>query len=203
MTEHVQRHVFEPFFTTKEPGKGTGLGLSTVYGIVQQSRGFIFVDSEIGRGTTFTIYLPLTIARREEPAARQQPSSRASGRETVLLVEDERMVRDLAKQVLIRHGYHVLTAENGQHALEVSREFQGNIDLLVTDIVMAGMSGPDLATRLESARRVTSVLYISGYAGDAVLETGESGVAFLQKPFTPAALTQKVREVLDQSAKSR
>jgi PAS domain S-box-containing protein len=203
MSEHVQRHVFEPFFTTKEPGKGTGLGLSTVYGIVKQSRGFIFVDSEIGRGTAFTVYLPLTTADREERLNRPQPTGPASGRETVLLVEDERMVRDLAKQVLIRHGYQVLTAENGQHALEVSREFHGNIDLLVTDIVMAGMSGPDLARRLESTNRVTSVLYMSGYAGDAVLGTGESGVAFLQKPFTPAALTQKVREVLDQSARMR
>jgi CheY-like chemotaxis protein len=128
----------------------------------------------------------------------------APGRETVLLVEDERMVRDLAKQVLSRQGYHVLTAQNGNDALEVCRDFAGTIELLVTDIVMAGMSGPDLARRLESASRVGCVLYISGYAGDAVLErSGERGVAFLQKPFTPTALARKVREVLDHRADSR
>jgi PAS domain S-box-containing protein len=203
MSSDVQRHVFEPFFTTKDPGKGTGLGLSTVYGIVKQSRGFVFVDSELGRGTSFTIYLPLAEGHATEPAA-QSVSTVAPGRETVLLVEDERMVRDLAKQVLSRQGYHVLTAQNGNDALEVCRDFAGTIELLVTDIVMAGMSGPDLARRLESASRVGCVLYISGYAGDAVLErSGERGVAFLQKPFTPTALARKVREVLDHRADSR
>jgi PAS domain S-box-containing protein len=197
----VQPHIFEPFFTTKPPGKGTGLGLSTVFGIVKQSGGYIFVDSRDRNGTTFTTYLPevpteVALEAGEEAAPAQ---TAATGRETVLLVEDEAAVRDLTEQVLRRQGYRVLAAATGTEALQISREFSGPIELLITDIVMAGMSGPEVAAKLENSRPQTAVLYMSGYAGDSVLGAGnEKGIAFLQKPFTPIALAQRVREVLDE-----
>jgi two-component system, cell cycle sensor histidine kinase and response regulator CckA len=199
MSSEVQRRIFEPFYTTKPPGKGTGLGLSTVYGIVKQSGGSISVDSAPHRGTTFTVHLPAaTTERAQEPAAEPQPSA-PPGRETVLLVEDEPRVRSLTEEILTRQGYRVFSAANGAEALRVCREHPGAIDLLVTDIVMAGMSGPELAAKIESTRPHTAVLYISGYAGDSVLGTSsEEGVAFLQKPFTPAALARKVRDLLDE-----
>jgi two-component system, cell cycle sensor histidine kinase and response regulator CckA len=198
MTADVQSHIFEPFFTTKPPGKGTGLGLSTVYGIVKQSGGSISVDSEPQRGTTFTVHLPAATQASMPEAAMEAPQTAPPGRETILLVEDEPRVRSLTEEILSRQGYRVFSAANGVEALQLCRDYPGTIDLLVTDIVMAGMSGPELAAKMETTRPRTSVLYISGYAGDSVLGTSsEEGVAFLQKPFTPAALARKVRDVLD------
>ena len=203
MPPDIQRRIFEPFFTTKEPGKGTGLGLSTVYGIVKQSRGHIFVDSKVGHGTTFSIYLPRAAAQSIE-APFQKTEEAPTGTETVLLVEDERAVRELTRSILARQKYRVLTAASGAEALDLCRDFPGPIHLLITDIVMAGMSGPDLAARIEAARPRTRVLYMSGYPGEAVPVRGlaEEGVAFLQKPFTAGVLARKVREVLDQVSQS-
>jgi two-component system, cell cycle sensor histidine kinase and response regulator CckA len=194
----IRQRIFEPFFTTKEQGKGTGLGLSTVYGIVKQSGGSIAVESQPGCGTTFSIYLPAAIARAADqstPATSDAPG----GSETILLVEDDAMVRDLVRQVLARLGYRVIVAEGGMAALALCRNADTPIDLLITDVVMAGMSGPDLCSRIELIVPGIGVLYISGYTGEAIHRHGlaEAGVAFLQKPFTPQALAEKTREVLD------
>jgi len=197
MTADVQERIFEPFFTTKEVGKGTGLGLSTVYGIVKQSSGHIEVSSEPGKGTTFRVHLPRGAGKPWE-AAPERPSP-ARGAETVLLVEDERMVRDLASRVLRGHGYRVLLASNATEALQVAREHAGEIDLLLTDVVMPGLPGPELAARLETVRPGLRVLYMSGYADDSVARLGaEEGISFLPKPFSGQALAARVREVLDQ-----
>ncbi len=202
MDEETQSHLFEPFFTTKDVGKGTGLGLATVYGIVKQSGGHIEVESEVGTGTTFKIYLPQI--EEEGDSARQtwRPDSPLSGRETILLVEDEEVVRDLARRVLAQSGYTVLQARHGQEALQVCKDYEGTIHLLVTDVVMpGGMSGRQLAEQLIALRPEMKIMYISGYTGNAIAHHGvlDSGTAFLQKPFSPAELTKKVREVLDLS----
>jgi PAS domain S-box-containing protein len=197
MSAETAAHVFEPFFTTKEQGKGTGLGLSTVYGIVEQSRGHIEMQSELGRGTTFTIYLP----RVEEPVAGQPAETgrrlRTTAR-TVLAVDDEPEVLELATEILRRVGYSVLEAADGAAALEVATRHEGEIHLLVTDMVMPGMSGRDLAERLRALRPTLRVLYISGYVQDpsarAALASEHS--AFVAKPFTPELLTDRVRELL-------
>ncbi|HKQ62237.1 MAG TPA: PAS domain S-box protein [Candidatus Polarisedimenticolaceae bacterium] len=192
-------HIFEPFFTTKGLGKGTGLGLATVYGIVQQGGGHIAVASEPGRGTTFRIYLP----RVEEPAATtERPAGAAatlSGKETVILAEDEDGLRTLTRHVLQSCGYTVLEATGGSEALQLCQNHAGPIELLVTDVVMPEMSGRQLAERLQAARPGIKVLYLSGYTEDAMLRHGvqRAEAAFLQKPFTPGALARKVREVLD------
>jgi PAS domain S-box-containing protein len=197
MSAETAAHIFEPFFTTKEQGKGTGLGLSTVYGIVEQSHGHIGVQSELGRGTTFTIYLP----RVEEPVAGVPAETgrrlRTTAR-TVLVVDDEPEVLELATEILRRVGYSVLEARDGATALEVARRHEGEIHLLVTDMVMPGMSGRDLAEQLRALREGLRVLYISGYVQDAAtrvaLASGRS--AFVAKPFTPEVLVDRVRELL-------
>ncbi len=199
MDADTKAHLFEPFFTTKEAGKGTGLGLATVYGIVKQSGGYIWAYSEPGRGATFKIYLPPVAARAEAVRSPVAPSAATHGSETVLVVEDEEAVRRLSCRVLESHGYTVLAAGRGDQALHVASRHTGPIQLLVTDVVMPGMSGRELAKRLSSLRPATKVLYLSGYTDDAIVRHGvlEPGVSFLQKPFTPAALARKVREVLD------
>ena len=198
MAPDVRDRVFEPFYTTKEQGKGTGLGLSTVYGSVKQSGGFVVVESELGKGSTFGIYLPRVDAVDELPVAATFQAS-PSGDATVLLVEDEHALRRLTSRVLTRSGYHVLCAASGNHALEVAAQYRGTIDLLLTDVVMPGMSGRELAEQLLPLRPGMRLLYASGYTEDAIILHGVSSLetAFLEKPFTPDALLRKVRAVLD------
>jgi two-component system, cell cycle sensor histidine kinase and response regulator CckA len=200
MDPETQAHMFDPFFTTKEQGKGTGLGLSTVYGIVKQSNGHIWVYSEPGQGTTFKIYLP----RFEDVADHSLQNDNAAvlprGTETVLLVEDETPVRQLATRVLSRQGYTVLEATNGEEALRLAQEQAAReIHLLMTDVVMPQKGGKVLATELQKLRPEMKILFVSGYTDDAVIHNGvlNNSANFLQKPFTLYALTQKVREVLD------
>ncbi len=200
MSEETQVHMFEPFFTTKEKGKGTGLGLATVYGIIKQSGGFIWVYSEVGHGTTFKLYLPRVeelAERASQPA--QAPARAARGTETVLVVEDEAPVRSVARQVLERHGYTVLEAPSAEAALDIVARYSGTIHLLLTDVVMPGLNGRELANRLAGLRPDAKVIFMSGYTDDAVTRHGvlEPGSAYVQKPFTPDAIARKVREVLD------
>ncbi len=201
MDEATRAHLFEPFYTTKEIGRGTGLGLATVYGVVKQSGGHIWVYSEPGHGSTFKIYLP-TVAESPEPVVAAEPlgvRAATGGTETILLVEDEQIVRNLARRVLIQQGYTVLDAPAGAEALALSDAHSGEIHLLLTDVVMPGIGGRELARRFAARRPDTRLLYLSGYSDDAILRHGllDPGTFFLQKPFTPQALTNKVREVLD------
>ncbi|HKP59305.1 MAG TPA: PAS domain S-box protein [Polyangiales bacterium] len=199
MDKQTQLRVFEPFFTTKEQGKGTGLGLSTVYGIVRQSGGNIWLYSEPGRGTTFKLYFPSVDDEPEAltPAAPKPDPGRGS--ETILLVEDEDQVRTLVRGVLRRHGYRVLDARTPAEAIGISSQHESPIDLLLTDVVMPQMSGHKLADVLLPQRPKMRVLYVSGYTDDTIVHHGvlDAGIAFLQKPLTPAVLLRKVREVLD------
>ncbi|MEE9230973.1 MAG: PAS domain S-box protein [Acidobacteriota bacterium] len=199
MDLETREKIFEPFFTTKDTGAGTGLGLSTVYGIVKQSDGFIFVYSEPGHGTTFKIYLPRVDEATEPLEPRTAPVKPLHGTETVLLVEDEEAVRALARTVLQRNGYRVLEAPGGPDAVEISERHEGPINLLVTDVVMPVMSGRELAERLTMLSPELKVLYISGYAEETVGggDLLRPGTAFLQKPFTPDVLAHSVRELLD------
>jgi len=203
MGAETQSHIFEPFFTTKGLGQGTGLGLATVYGIVKQSGGAIGVYSEVGRGSTFKIYVP-RVAGGVELHGPTRPVELARGSERILLVEDETTVRDLSASLLKASGYTMLEASDPSQALALLARDDEPIDLMVTDIVMPGMSGPDLASRLGGPRPEMKVLYISGYAGSHVTHDSAlpPGSAFLPKPFTPEALTRKVREVLDQPARA-
>jgi CheY-like chemotaxis protein len=197
MDKETQSRIFEPFFTTKEKGKGTGLGLSTVYGIVKQSGGYVMVQSEIERGTTFHIYLPRVNGVAEKHAA-PVPHTALGGTETVLLVEDEESVRQLVRDTLSAKGYCVIEAEDGEAGLAAASLHDGKIDLLITDVVMPGMGGRELVKQLAQLRPEAKVLYLSGYTEDAILSDGtiDHGAAFLQKPFTLQNLSRKVRDVL-------
>jgi CheY-like chemotaxis protein len=197
MDKDTQAHIFEPFFTTKEQGKGTGLGLATVYGIVQQSGGHIYVYSEVGAGTTFKIYLPSVTGAPEAARKRVVPTG---GLETILLVEDDASLRKLARLALeSRGGYRVLEASDGERARLFAGEQKGPIHLLLTDVVMPGMNGRELSEALAGLHPDMKILFMSGYTDDTVVRHGvlEKGMAFLQKPFTPDSLLRKVRDVLD------
>jgi signal transduction histidine kinase/ActR/RegA family two-component response regulator len=200
MDAETQARAFEPFFTTKPAGQGTGLGLSTVYGIVKQSGGYIWVDSEPGIGTRVRIYLPRVEAAIEAIEPRRQAVAHAPrGSETLLLVEDEAGVRDLLREWMAGHGYTVLAAANGLDALELAEGFPGPIDLLIADVIMPQMGGPALASRLLPSRPEMRVIYVSGYADEAIGDPDvlRAGAAFLQKPFTLDSLVRRVREILD------
>jgi two-component system cell cycle sensor histidine kinase/response regulator CckA len=199
MSEAVKAHLFEPFFTTKERGKGTGLGLATVYGIVKQSGGHVWVDSQEGVGTTFKIYLPRCQAARRPLSQPREERTLPFGGETILVVEDDDQVRTMVRLVLTQQGYHVLEAADGQQALRRAADHADHIDLLVTDVVMLGMSGPELAHSLGQSYSHLKTLYISGYPDEAIAQHGlpAAGVTALQKPFTPMDLARKVRQVLD------
>ncbi len=198
MTEATRARLFEPFFTTKELGKGTGLGLATVFGIVQQSGGFLTVSSELKGGSTFKVYLPRT-DRVATTHVSTTPGAALDGSETILLVEDEQQVREVASAILRKHGYNILETSDGGHALLVASDRSARIDLLLTDVIMPRMGGRKLAENLGQERPDMKILFVSGYTDDAILHHGvlEAGVAFLQKPFTPLALLRKVRDVLD------
>jgi two-component system cell cycle sensor histidine kinase/response regulator CckA len=206
MSQETIAHIFEPFYTTKESGSGTGLGLSTVYGIVKQSGGYIWVYSEPGKGSTFKVYLPRVDDLVESTSA-PKPSSAESqhGWETILLVEDEEAVRELIRTVLTGHGYDVIPARDPEHAVQIASSYAHEIHMLLTDVVMPGMSGRELANQVSQRRRGIRVLFMSGYT-DNVITTGgmlEKGLAFLQKPFSPHSLVQKVREVLTPAPASK
>jgi len=208
MDPETQARLFEPFFTTKEKGKGTGLGLATVYGIVKQSGGYIWVYSEPGRGTSMKVHLPRVDAPTEPISSPQRPSGTLRGSETILIVEDQEEVRKVTCRMVEARGYRVLVAGSGADALRLSRELEalrvagqpgGQIDLLLTDVVMPGMSGRETALLLGAAHPNMKVLFVSGYTDESIVHHGilEPGIAFLQKPFTAETLAQKVREVLD------
>jgi PAS domain S-box-containing protein len=201
MTEETKSRIFEPFFTTKEQGKGTGLGLSTVYGIVKQSGGNIWVYSEPGAGTTFKIYLPRTDEGAGEYVRGLPATEVLKGTETVLLVEDEELVRNLVRHVLEDAGYKLLEATNGGAGLQLCDQYEAPIHLLLTDVVMPEMSGQQLAERLRKTRPGMAVLYMSGYTEDTIVHHGvlDEDVSFIEKPFNPDALARKVREVIDAS----
>lgn len=199
MTAETQEHIFEPFFTTKEVGKGTGLGLATVYGIVKQSGGNIVVYSEEGIGTTFKVYLPRVIQQSEAEGTRNTSDELPQGTETILLVEDEDVVRTLTRQILEMCGYTVLEAGNGVEALSLCEKHDCHVDLLMTDVVMPQMGGRELSERFAATYPQMRILFTSGYTDDAVVRHGviEAGTNFIQKPFTPDALAHKVRAILD------
>ena len=199
MDPETQARAFEPFFTTKERGRGTGLGLATVYGVVRQCEGAIWLYSHPGRGTTFTIYLPRVDDGEEHPDTVPARIETTSGSETVLLVEDEGVVRTLVRSTLAQRGYRVLEAQNGNQALEIADHHQGPLHLLLTDVILPGMNGRELAEQLRGRRPETRVLYISGYTEETIARQGvlAPGVGFLQKPFTLEALARKVRGILD------
>jgi two-component system cell cycle sensor histidine kinase/response regulator CckA len=200
MSPEIKENIFEPFFTTKEKGKGTGLGLSTVYGIVKQSGGNIWVYSEPGQGTTFKIYFPRVEEEERVLNHRETTGPLLQGKETILLVEDEASVRSFAARVLHGHGYTLLEAVNGDEALRLAQEHAGEeIHLLLTDVVMPKMGGKELADRLKILWPDIRVLFTSGYTDNAIVQHGvlNPGIHFLQKPFSPEALARKVREVLE------
>jgi CheY-like chemotaxis protein len=199
MDIETQAHIFEPFFTTKEVGKGTGLGLATIYGVVKQSGGFVWVYSEPGRGATFKIYLPRVSEHAEITESRPPDIADYLGSETILLVEDAEPLRELTRTILANHGYTVLLAGDGAEALGVASQHQGPIHLLLTDVIMPSMGGRELSERLASLRPEMKVLYVSGYTDATIVRHGvlEAGLKILPKPFTKKALVRKVREILD------
>ena len=201
MDAATQGRIFEPFFTTKDLGKGTGLGLATIYGIVMQSQGVIMVDSAPGQGSKFTIYFPKSEITAEDHEADQSSQAQpAIGSETILVVEDQDSVRGFLRNLLRLYGYEVLEASGGSEAIAICREHAGKIHLLVTDVVMPGMSGRELVERVGAEHPAMKVLLISGYTDDPSIQSGgaQAGIAFLQKPFSPITLTQRIREVLNQ-----
>ena len=199
MSEEVRKQIFEPFFTTKPKGTGTGLGLATIYGVVKQSDGSIEVYSEVGKGTTFKIYLPRVEGEAARPRELDLAMEPPAGSETVLLVEDEEIVRNLCVRFLKSSGYRVLQASHGDEAMALAKEHKNRIDLLMTDVVMPGMNGRELADRLTRIHPETRVLFASGYTNDAIVHHGvlDEGVSFIGKPYSLSALAKKVREVLD------
>jgi two-component system, cell cycle sensor histidine kinase and response regulator CckA len=199
MDAETQERIFEPFFTTKEVGKGTGLGLSTVYGVVKQSGGSIWVYSEVGLGTTFKIYLPRVDEKADKLQEVMHHTAARRSSETVLLVEDEEAVRGLLRNVLESEGYRVLETTSSDAALEKCRDYEGDIHLMLTDVVMPGMSGPELAERTAGLRPRMKVIFMSGYTDESIIRHGllDLGVEFLEKPFTPDAVAWKLRDVLD------
>jgi two-component system cell cycle sensor histidine kinase/response regulator CckA len=199
MDPDTQARIFDPFFTTKELDRGTGLGLATVHGIVNQSGGVIWVYSEPGQGSTFKIYLPEAQPVSVERAVEKPRSTNLQGKETVLLVEDEELVRRVARRILENFSYTVLEADNGEAALKVGRQFTGPIHLLLTDVVMPGMNGKELADLWRQRHPETQVLYTSGYTENAIVHQGslDRDIHFIQKPYRPELLARKVREVLD------
>jgi CheY-like chemotaxis protein len=199
MSDEVKRHLFEPFFTTKPRGKGTGLGLATIYGAIRQSNGYVEVYSEVGKGTTFKIYLPAESGTPDSLTPRLGPRPVTGGSETVLVVEDDERVRNVASRALRDAGYRVLSASSGEAALAVAGEDSAPIHLLVTDVVMPGMNGRQLAERLARAHPETRTLFTSGYTENIIAHHGvlERGIEFLSKPYTLETLTSRVREMLD------
>jgi CheY-like chemotaxis protein len=198
MDQETRSRIFEPFFTTKEVGRGTGLGLATCYGIVSQSGGYITVDSEVGQGAIFRVYLPQVEGADDEPPPSPQVAS-LSGTETILVVEDSKPLRKLACKILLEKGYQVLEAANADEAISVANQYQRRIHLLLTDVVLPGKSGPALYEKLSQNRRDLKVVFVSGYTDHAVLDQtiSKSGASFLQKPFTIEGLTRKIREALE------
>jgi two-component system, cell cycle sensor histidine kinase and response regulator CckA len=205
MTPEVQAHIFEPFYTTKEQGKGTGLGLATVYGVIKQSGGYILLHSEVGKGARFDVYLPRAEGVAEVAPPSEAPIERVQGSTTILLVEDESSLRKLTGNTLKEAGYKVLEAGEAFQAMELAKEFDGTIDLLLTDVVMPGLSGRELAEKLRPERPEMRVLYISGYTDGAVATHGvlESGITILRKPFTRAQLLRNVEEILAKKQNER
>lgn len=206
MDKATQARIFEPFFTTKEPGKGTGLGLSSVYGIVKQSDGYITVSSEIGTGTTFKVYLPRVDGAVHAPAAptpKHRKKREVKRTETILVVEDDEAVRVLTCEVLRSKGYTVLAASNGAEAISLVEHHEDLIDLLITDVIMPGMSGPVLARKLVEMRPQLRVLCVSGYPQDAIVQNGElgPGIELLQKPYMLSELAGRIRSILDRGSK--
>ncbi|HSR53689.1 MAG TPA: response regulator, partial [Acidobacteriota bacterium] len=201
MDAETQERAFEPFYTTKGKGKGTGLGLATVYGIVKQSEGFIFLKSAPREGTSFRLYLPPVKGAKPSRPASGSEVRKSEGRETILVVEDDDGIRELIGAVLEKKGYRFLGADQGTKALEIVEGHEGRIDLLLTDVVMPGMNGKELARRLSSSMPGLKVIFMSGYTEDAIDRHGvlEPGTHFLQKPFKPPALVSLIREILDNS----
>jgi CheY-like chemotaxis protein len=201
MSADVQASIFEPFFTTKGVGEGSGLGLSTCYGIVKQSGGHITVYSELGRGTTFKIYLPQAGQQPKTAVSRLDSPGLPRGTETILLVEDDPALCEMAATLLRRLGYRVLAAANGIEALSLKQRLDtGHVDLLFTDVVLPHMSGSELADRVRASNPHTRILFTSAYTENAIVHQGvlSKGVALLQKPFTPSTLARKIRDVLDE-----
>jgi CheY-like chemotaxis protein len=200
INENISRMIFEPFFTTKEKGKGTGLGLATVYGIIHQSNGFIFLDSRAGEGTTFKIVFPRLQLEEMQHEGKKRLDETPGGSESILVVEDEAVVRKMIVSSLDKLGYTVFEARNGEDAIKKSaKRNPGSFDMLITDIIMPGINGRELALKLKSASSDLKVLYISGYTDDAIGQQGviDEELRFLQKPFTPNELAKKVREIFD------
>jgi CheY-like chemotaxis protein len=202
MNNNILANIFEPFFTTKEQGKGTGLGLATVYGIVKQNRGDIWVQSAEGQGTTFKIYLPRLEGSHELLTIVEANQDNPQGNETILLAEDDHEVRELTRQVLVRQGYTVLDTASGTEALHLAKHYPHPIDMLLTDVIMPDINGKVLAEKILPIRPQLKIIFISGYPNETIAKHGvvDSGTIFLQKPFTASQLAQQVRVALDQHA---